>query len=118
MRNSHRILATLALVWLLMASAAMAGGQPATKIKFKNRSAVPVAVGVDNPVQTIQQFIYLGGKYVNPGNSKEFKVSAGTHRVYLVDALNPVFPAITLDVDVRKKKTVTVVFENGVLVED
>ena len=118
MKSSHRILATLALVWLLMASSAMAGGRPETKIKFKNRSAVPVAVGVDIPVQTIQQFITLGGRYVNPGNSKNFKVSSGTHTVYLVDALNPVFPALTLTVDVEKRKTVTVKFENGVLVED
>ena len=116
MKNSHRLLATFALIWLLLASSAMAGGRSGTKIKVRNRSAFPIAVGVDIVgASTLYQFTTLGARFLNPGYSKNVKVPAGEHTVQVVDALSPVFPPKTLIIDVKKGKTVTVIYQNGVL---
>jgi len=112
MRTHRHFVAAIAMVLMFGASQARA----ATTIKVKNRSAGPVSVGIDIlGAGTLHQFNVLGGRFINPGNSKNYKVTPGQHTVDLIVALKPVFPPVSVPVDVRKKKTVTLIYHNGTL---
>lgn len=106
-------------LWIVMAlclatSPLYAGGRSETKIKVENDSTGPIAVGVDvGTATTLNEFIAAGGKFVNAGGSAGFKVLAGTHTVYVLDAVNPVFPALNTTVTVKKGKTKKLEYDPG-----
>lgn len=106
----------MSVALLLVATTAFAGSRSATRIKVKNASPGPIAVSIDDGTsQTIEDFVAAGAVYINAGSSRSFRVDAGEHTVYVVDAVNPVFPATELAAYVKKHCTKKVVYygDNG-----
>jgi len=117
MRSLCAILAMVAL----MAAPALAGESNGTKkdskIRIKNAAAVEAAVGVDIDLDKViaaadplEEFKAQGGKVLNPGQSKDFKVKAGQHEVVAMFDAALLDPTLieTMKVDVHKGKTVKI----------
>jgi hypothetical protein len=105
---------TLLIILLLVASTAFAGGKSSTKIKVKNCTSGPICVAVDaTNADSTQDLVEAGGRYINAGCSKSFKVCAGKHTVYVVDAVEPVFPATEIETCVKKEHTEKVYYEGS-----
>lgn len=104
---NRRTFAVLA-VCLCVSGSAFAGGGGTKKdatITVTNNTADPIGVSVDPSAAVLAAatpaaFQAAGGTIVNPGDTATFKVKAGAHRVYAVNAT----PAVVGDLNIAVGK--------------